>query len=73
MQLVHPKPAILIGEVSQAGGWQKGGELWLAKASAKALLRDVHVEISGLVLQDHSGKCTLVIIGHLAAEGCHVE
>ncbi|KAK5917066.1 hypothetical protein CgunFtcFv8_011987 [Champsocephalus gunnari] len=68
VQLVHPKPAILIGEISQAGGWQEGGELLLAKASSKALLRDVHGEISGLVLQDRTGKCTLVLIGHLAAE-----
>jgi hypothetical protein len=28
----------------------------------------VHGEISGLVLQDCSGRCTLVIILHLAAE-----
>ena len=55
-----------MGEVSQAGGWQEGGEL--AEASAKALLRDVHGDISGLVLQDRSGKCTLAIIGHLAAK-----
>ncbi|KAK5905377.1 hypothetical protein CesoFtcFv8_006849 [Champsocephalus esox] len=68
VQLVYPKPAILIGEISQAGGWQEGGECWLAKASAKALLRDVHGEIIGLVLQDRTGKCTLVLIGHLAAE-----
>ena len=68
VQKVHSKAAILIGEVSQAGGWQEGGELWLDKASAKALPRDVHGEISGLVLQDPSGKCTLVIIVHLAAE-----
>lgn len=63
VQLVHPKCAICIGEVSQAGG-----KLWLAKASAKPLLGDVHGEISWLVPQDHTGKCPLVNNGHDAAE-----
>lgn len=65
VQLVHPKAAVLIGEVSQAGDWHEGGELWLAKASAKALFRDVHVEISELVLQVALASACLTSLGTL--------